>query len=170
MTTVSSTDVCASAQNGAPNITVLVEGLFSFVVKGARRVVQLSDQDLVTLKRLMVAFANAKETARGEIMETIFELVLPEDMIGDVAASEPKGGKANEAAPSHVFVGGEIRKRRKKLGLSQKELAERVGIPQTHVSRLETGKHAPTHVTVERLAKALKTAPHKLDSGYPDTP
>jgi len=43
-----------------------------------------------------------------------------------------------------------------KRGLSQQELAERVGIPQPHVSAMESGVKFPNLLTVLRLAVALE--------------
>jgi transcriptional regulator with XRE-family HTH domain len=37
--------------------------------------------------------------------------------------------------------------------------------PQSHVSRLERGKHVPSHATIDRIAKALRIHPSKLDPG-----
>jgi transcriptional regulator with XRE-family HTH domain len=42
-----------------------------------------------------------------------------------------------------------------KRRLSQQELAERVGIPQPHVSAMESGVKFPNLLTVLRLAAAL---------------
>jgi DNA-binding XRE family transcriptional regulator len=63
-------------------------------------------------------------------------------------------------------VGAAIRKRRGELDMTQEELAKRAGILQSHISRLEDGKHAPTARTIERLARALETEPSKLDILY----
>jgi DNA-binding transcriptional regulator YiaG len=63
-------------------------------------------------------------------------------------------------------VGSAIRQRRGELQLTQAELAARAGIPQSHISRLEDGMHAPTAKTIERLARALETEPSKLDILY----
>jgi transcriptional regulator with XRE-family HTH domain len=43
-----------------------------------------------------------------------------------------------------------------KRRLSQQELAERVGIPQPHVSAMESGVKFPNLLTVLRLAVALE--------------
>ena len=61
------------------------------------------------------------------------------------------------------YVGSEIRKRRGELQMTQEELAAKAGIPQSHISRLEDGRHAPTAKTIERLARALDTEPSQLD-------
>ena len=44
---------------------------------------------------------------------------------------------------------------RKEKGLSQKELADKVGIEQSALSHLETGRNNPTITTAQALAKAL---------------
>jgi ribosome-binding protein aMBF1 (putative translation factor) len=40
-------------------------------------------------------------------------------------------------------------------GLSQRQLAEQLGLPQPQVARLETGEHDPSQRTLTRLAGAL---------------
>ncbi|MBY8879947.1 helix-turn-helix domain-containing protein [Actinacidiphila acidipaludis] len=48
-----------------------------------------------------------------------------------------------------------IRARRTELGISQAQLAERAGTGQAFVSRVESGKTAPTLSVLRRLAAAL---------------
>jgi transcriptional regulator with XRE-family HTH domain len=50
-----------------------------------------------------------------------------------------------------------IKQRRKQLGLSQEDLAERAGTDQTAVSRYELGKNEPGADILGALAKALDT-------------
>ncbi len=45
---------------------------------------------------------------------------------------------------------------RKTLGWSQQELAERAGIRQESISRIESGKHTPTVRTMTKIDKAIK--------------
>lgn len=45
--------------------------------------------------------------------------------------------------------------RRTVLGISQRELAERVGTSETAISRLESGRHATNVRTLRRLFEAL---------------
>jgi transcriptional regulator with XRE-family HTH domain len=60
----------------------------------------------------------------------------------------------NKSAAGELF-GARLRELRLKRGLSQQGLAERVGIPQTHVSAMEVGIKFPNLLTVLRLAAAL---------------
>lgn len=48
-----------------------------------------------------------------------------------------------------------IRALRQEAGLSQAELADRVGVSQTWISRLELGQGNPTLNTLNRLAEAF---------------
>lgn len=52
-------------------------------------------------------------------------------------------------------VGGLIRHHRDRAGLNQTELAERVGMVQETISRMERGAYAPSFETLVDLAKAL---------------
>ena len=48
-----------------------------------------------------------------------------------------------------------IKKMRINRGLSQKQLAELIGVEQQHVSRWENGKHRPSIDVFQKLAKIL---------------
>lgn len=59
-------------------------------------------------------------------------------------------------------LGGNLRRTRKQLGLTQEQVAERSGVHATEVSRIEGGKRDPKVSTLERLARALKVEPGRL--------
>ena len=48
-----------------------------------------------------------------------------------------------------------IKKMREQRGLTQKQLADLIGVAQQHVSRWENGKHRPSIDTVQKLAEIL---------------
>ena len=52
-------------------------------------------------------------------------------------------------------IGLRILRRRQVLGLSQQELAEKLGIAQTNIGRIEHGKQNLTIRTLAKLADAL---------------
>ena len=54
-----------------------------------------------------------------------------------------------------MAVGDLIRERRLRARLKQGELAERAGITQTTLSAIETGKHAPSYSSLQKLSRAL---------------
>jgi transcriptional regulator with XRE-family HTH domain len=53
------------------------------------------------------------------------------------------------------MVGRNVRRLRIAAGLSQAELAERMGVDRAYVSGLELGRRNPTIVTLWHIAKAL---------------
>lgn len=59
-------------------------------------------------------------------------------------------------------LGSNLRDARKRLGLTQEEVAERSGVHPTEVSRIEAGKRDPRISTLLRLARALEVRPGEL--------
>lgn len=58
-----------------------------------------------------------------------------------------------------------VRRLRSKKKLSQKALADKVGISVSYVSMLERGQRSPPLETIEKMAKALGVAPAALLGG-----
>ena len=54
------------------------------------------------------------------------------------------------------FIVGELIKARKAMGMSQKELAQRCGLPQSTVCRIEAGLVAPNMLTLAKIAEVLQ--------------
>ncbi|MFB3814232.1 MAG: helix-turn-helix domain-containing protein [Terriglobales bacterium] len=68
-----------------------------------------------------------------------------------------------------VQVAAAIRLLRQKNGLSQRQLAMRMRVPRTYVSKIENEKATPTLSSLGRLASALEvTVPELLNGGKPD--
>jgi transcriptional regulator with XRE-family HTH domain len=59
-------------------------------------------------------------------------------------------------------LGSNLRDARKKLDLSQEQVAERSGVHTTEVSRIESGKRDPRVSTLKRLAAAVEVPPGRL--------
>ena len=57
---------------------------------------------------------------------------------------------------------GNVRRLRSKKKLSQKALADRIGISVSYVSMLERGQRSPPLETIEKMAKALGVPPASL--------
>ncbi len=53
--------------------------------------------------------------------------------------------------------GQAVRDRRRKLGLSQEELAWRAGLNRSYVTDVERGARNPSLATIDRLSQALQT-------------
>jgi len=72
-------------------------------------------------------------------------------------APEPRGG--------HLQVALSIRSLRQRANLSQRQLALRMKVPRTYVSKIENEKATPTLSSLERLANALEVSVPELLSG-----
>lgn len=57
--------------------------------------------------------------------------------------------------PLLLKIGNRLKRRRKALSLSQKDVAERVGTTQAQISRIEKGELNITVTTLERICKKL---------------
>ncbi len=53
------------------------------------------------------------------------------------------------------LLGNKIRQLRKSKGFTQEQLAEKAGIDDKHLSKIENGLHLPTYNTLQKLFKAL---------------
>ena len=49
-----------------------------------------------------------------------------------------------------------IKKRRNELGITQEELAEKIGVSRVYVGYVEQGRNTPSLEILEKIAKALK--------------
>src|ERR1700738_3359083 len=66
----------------------------------------------------------------------------------------------------HLNLASSIRSMRLRNGLSQRQLATRMSVPRTYVSKIENEKATPTLSSLERLARALEvTVPDLLSGG-----
>lgn len=55
-----------------------------------------------------------------------------------------------------LLLGARIKELRKRVGLSQDQLAEKVGIESKYLSRIEVGKRHPSLDALERIADSLQ--------------
>lgn len=64
--------------------------------------------------------------------------------------------------PSHWWRGKVLKKIREKRGLTQTALADKVGVHQVTIARIETGERNPSMDLLQRLAKTLRVKVGKL--------
>jgi DNA-binding XRE family transcriptional regulator len=119
-----------------------------------------SKDDLIELMVLLRKSTSKEEQA--EIKQAMTEILLP-SVVGDlVKGPMPKSGSA-ELDKRTEHLGMKIKEFRAKKSMTQEDLAELSGLPQSHISRLESGKHSPSHLTLEKIAKALGVSIHDID-------
>jgi len=83
---------------------------------------------------------------------------LDEDEPEPILAPTPQLAEAEDSSRSDVQVAKAIRLLRQRTGLSQRQLAMRMGVPRTYVSKIENEKATPTLSSLARLAQALEVS------------
>jgi transcriptional regulator with XRE-family HTH domain len=83
-----------------------------------------------------------------------------------LVATAPATDSRNGNGHAHLQIASAIRSLRQRTGLSQRQLALRMQVPRTYVSKIENEKATPTLSSLERLARALEvTVPDLLSGG-----
>jgi len=78
------------------------------------------------------------------------------DIVADRAArSAPESAARREVFERAYDIALQVIALREKHGLTQQQLAERCGIDQGDISRIERGSTSPTAKTLQRIAEAL---------------
>ncbi len=94
--------------------------------------------------------------AMEEILAQIPVTVKPMPMHSDKPLSRGRKRWAEH-------VGRKIKALREQGGLSQVQLGEKADLPQSHISRLENAEYSPTHLTLEKIARALDVSVGDID-------
>jgi len=79
------------------------------------------------------------------------EVELPEPEVAAIALVPTPA-----AQEGGIQVATAVRDLRHVRNLSQRQLAARMGVPRTYISKIENGKAMPTLSSLDRLARALK--------------
>jgi transcriptional regulator with XRE-family HTH domain len=73
-----------------------------------------------------------------------------------MARPRKKTAGIDEFAPQALLIGGNLQKTRKKRGLTQQKLAEKVGVTRAAIAAYETGRVRLTDTTLIDLCRALR--------------
>jgi len=83
---------------------------------------------------------------------------LDEDEPEPILTQQLQLAEPEPSSRSEVHVAQAIRSLRLRGGLSQRQLALRMGVPRTYVSKIENEKATPTLSSLARLANALEVS------------
>lgn len=123
----------------------------------------MQEQDIKTMiERLLQETSKTDDPEEQRAIRSAMEEILANVPVSvrELPPEKPISGTRKKWAE---HVGKTIKELRGKLKMTQVELAEKAGIPQSHVSRLESAAYSPTHMTLQKIAKALGTTVQKLD-------
>ncbi|HEY1785291.1 MAG TPA: helix-turn-helix transcriptional regulator [Pirellulales bacterium] len=104
-------------------------------------------------------FATDDEEGRESAAEAVMELLAQPS--GSVQKMGTETGKPENWV---AFISGRIRELRKEAGQTQEQLAEKSGLTQSHICRLERGDHSPSGMTLEKIAKGLGVDPARFQA------
>ncbi len=132
------------------------------------RIASLSQEaanDFLAVAKELLTNCDSKEKFE-EITETIREILFPGETGGIVYVESEEHTTPSNLGKMMNHVGGELKKIRTRAGLTQEQLSQKSGIPQSHICRLEKGQHSPSHKTLQRLAQALRITVGELNPCY----
>lgn len=114
------------------------------------------DDLLEVIREFMTA---DNEEAREAAAMAITEILEP------TKASVRKEDLSVSHAPAQwvSYISKRIRDLRIAAGLTQEQLADRSGLTQSHICRLERGEHSPNGLTLSKIAKGLGVPITDLD-------
>jgi len=128
------------------------------------RVSRLPSEDQKELYELVKGIAGQKD---AEEVDAICRAML------EILDQEPSGLKVLDPAqpqnrPDKLekwvsFIADRVQTLRKAAKMTQVELAERAGLPQSHISRIEKAKLSPSRATLEKITNALNVKLCDLD-------
>ncbi len=128
------------------------------------RIALLPPEDQKDMVELIEEIPNAKTREDRESIVTAMQEILDQRPIRLQSIEPTTDQQPGQGLQKWMgYVSQKIQSLRKKEGLTQQELAEKSGLLQSHISRLEAGKHSPSHATLKRLATALGVPVADLD-------
>lgn len=108
-------------------------------------------EDLYELSKILMTTDSEEERESAQV--AMQEIVEKQPACG-VTRMQLSTTVPDELKDWVEFISGKIRSARNEANLTQEELAEKTGLPQSHISRLENGKHSPSGTTLEKIAAA----------------
>ncbi|MFN0131214.1 MAG: helix-turn-helix domain-containing protein [Phycisphaerales bacterium] len=117
-----------------------------------RRLTADERDDLLALCKEFIGASSDEE--RDAVVQTMLEIID-----GSSSSIHAVDLAADNRPPSLVkwtdFVAKRVREAREAAKLTQEQLSERSGLPQSHISRIENAKLSPSRLTIEKIANAL---------------
>ena len=117
-------------------------------------------QDLYELSKIIMTTDSAEEFEGAAT--AMYEILEKQPACG-VSEMRFHAQPPAELAKWLKYVSKRIRDVRRAANLTQKELAAQTGLPQSHISRLENGKHSPSRTTLTKVAAATGKKLSDLD-------
>lgn len=145
-----------------PNQPIIEASPFALAVAVLReRIRELPKADRDDLYSLMPDLLGDDPVAQRSAQMAIDEIMNQHS--GRVLPASVAEGHGDDLDSWLTFVSRRIKEQRTKAGMTQDQLAIKAGLPQSHISRLESMQHSPTAMTLEKIARALNVPASVFD-------
>jgi DNA-binding XRE family transcriptional regulator len=161
METVANLSIEQQLQLAAANVGGTLESKLTAAAMATivARMVSLDEADQADLFACIKDLSTIKGREDAEdTMKTILEILEPrtEEMplIDGRVLDDENPRQAHDSWL--IWISQKLKALREERDLTQTQLADLAGLPQSHISRLEAGRHSPSMKTLKKLADALK--------------
>jgi DNA-binding XRE family transcriptional regulator len=125
---------------------------------------RLPKDDLDDLLQVLMDYRNAECEEDREAAEVAILEILGQESVGvEVLNLNDAEKQSDDFQKWLAWISKTIHDRRHEAGLTQEQLASKSGLPQSHISRLENGRHSPSRYTLEKIARALNLPVNSFD-------
>lgn len=153
-------------QEGLGGVRDSYETVESAIRIFTRRIGRLSKAEMESVVDLLKDYhASGTDYDRREIIETIAELVFDRPLVIHQDLLDTHRSRPEQLEKWCMWIGRRVRDARTDKGLTQEQLAELTGLPQSHISRIECGKHSPSRFTIEKIARGVERPLEWFDRG-----
>jgi DNA-binding XRE family transcriptional regulator len=128
------------------------------------RVSRLPTQDQQELYELVKGLGGTRDPEEIEAIRVAMLEILDQEQGGASNADPTLCKHRPEKLQKWVsYVAHKVEQLRKAAGLTQADLAVKCGLPQSHISRIESAKLSPSRATLDKIAKGLKIHINQID-------
>jgi DNA-binding XRE family transcriptional regulator len=128
------------------------------------RVSRLSAEDQQDLYELVKSLGGERDPEAMEAIRVAMREILDQEPSGVQGMSLTQSPQRTEKLQKWVdWVADKVRALRKAAGMTQEELAEKTGLPQSHISRIESARLSASRITLEKIANALGRSISEFD-------
>lgn len=138
-------------QNGVNMSEAALTMAIAVISERVRELPKADRDDLFELSKILLT-AESQTLEEVESAQRAFREILEQSKGKVEAFCAPD--KPNGLDGWITFIGRKIKEAREIAELTQSQLEEATGLPQSHISRLENGVHSPSSSTLEKIAKA----------------
>jgi DNA-binding NtrC family response regulator len=161
-------DAMAKSEQATYHV-VLTELTFPGQMTGLEIIKRVRDRHRQTCAIIMTAnpsMDSAVEAIRLGVCDYLAKPVIEERLIDSIGkALSRRGIYLTSEETINKSIGARLRQLRREQGLTTQQLANRVGVTQSQISQVETGRSAASVVTLYKIAQAFEMSLSEMLEG-----